>query len=274
LRTGNLMQPWPEEMTRRVVDVMRELMFAPTLSSKANLAQENLHGRVVVTGNTVIDALNLTTARLDSDPVLRAEIDARLPSVDAREPMLLVTGHRRESFGPGFANICAALADLATTNAVQIVYPVHLNPNVRGPVQEALGKLRNIHLVEPQDYLSFVRLMQRASIILTDSGGVQEEAPALGKPVLVMRDVTERPEAVAAGTVRLVGTQRESIVQAVMGLIGNAQERDDFAHRINPYGDGHASQRIVAALTGCAFEEFASARASDEQRVQLTVDAQ
>jgi UDP-N-acetylglucosamine 2-epimerase (non-hydrolysing) len=186
--------------------------------------------------------------------------------------VLLVTGHRRESFGAGFANICAALADLAQTNAVQIVYPVHLNPNVRGPVQESLANARNVHLIEPLDYLGFVRLMQHASIILTDSGGVQEEAPALGKPVLVMRDVTERPEAVAAGTVRLVGTQRDSIVQAVMSLLGSEQERESFARRINPYGDGLASQRIVASLTGLPFEEFTRGNLDDMlhvARVQL-----
>jgi UDP-N-acetylglucosamine 2-epimerase (non-hydrolysing) len=167
LRTGNLMQPWPEEMNRRVVDVMSDLMFAPTASSKANLAHEALHGKIIVTGNTVIDALNLTTARIDNDAALRAELDARLPFLDGALPVLLVTGHRRESFGAGFANICAALADLAKTNTVQIVYPVHLNPNVRGPVQETLGTARNVHLIDPLDYLGFVRLMQRASIILT-----------------------------------------------------------------------------------------------------------
>jgi UDP-N-acetylglucosamine 2-epimerase (non-hydrolysing) len=207
-------------------------MFAPTASSKANLARESLHGRVIVTGNTVIDALNLTIARIDGDAALRAELDARFDFLNNALPVLLVTGHRRESFGEGFANICAALGDLAKTNAVQIVYPVHLNPNVRGPVQESLGAARNVHLIEPLDYLGFVRLMQRASIILTDSGGVQEEAPALGKPVLVMRDVTERPEAVSAGTVRLVGTQREVIVRAVTDLLEDARERDDFARRV------------------------------------------
>ncbi len=258
LRTGDLLQPWPEEMNRRVVDVMSDLMFAPTASSKANLARESLHGRVIVTGNTVIDALNLTTARIDSDAALRARLDARLPLLDDALPVLLVTGHRRESFGDGFANICAALGDLAATGAVQIVYPVHLNPNVRGPVQASLSGARNVHLIEPLDYLGFVRLMQRASIILTDSGGVQEEAPALGKPVLVMRDVTERPEAVAAGTVRLVGTQREAIVQAVSALLDDVDARRAFARRLNPYGDGHASARIVAALTGRPFDEFTS----------------
>lgn len=256
LRTGNLLQPWPEEMNRRAVDVVSDLMFAPTASSKANLEREALHGKIIVTGNTVIDALNLTTARIDNTPALRAGLDARLPFLDSALPLLLVTGHRRESFGAGFANICAALADLAQTNTMQIVYPVHLNPNVRGPVQETLGGARNVHLIDPLDYLGFVRLMQRASIILTDSGGVQEEAPALGKPVLVMRDVTERPEAVEAGTVRLVGTQRESIVAAVTGILEDAGERAGFARRINPYGDGHASQRIVAALTGRPVEEF------------------
>ncbi|MGF6771023.1 UDP-N-acetylglucosamine 2-epimerase (non-hydrolyzing) [Paraburkholderia sp. GAS199] len=263
LRTGNLMQPWPEEMNRRVVDVMSDLMFAPTASSKANLAREALHGKVIVTGNTVIDALTLTTARIDSDAALRAELDARLPFLDGALPVLLVTGHRRESFGAGFANICAALGDLARTDKVQIVYPVHLNPNVRGPVQQSLGGARNVHLIDPLDYLGFVRLMQRASIILTDSGGVQEEAPALGKPVLVMRDVTERPEAVEAGTVRLVGTERGAIVRAVTALLDNVAERESFARRINPYGDGHASQRIVAALTKRPFAEFEAAVSAD-----------
>jgi UDP-N-acetylglucosamine 2-epimerase (non-hydrolysing) len=244
-------------MNRRIVDVMSDLMFAPTPSSKARLAEEALHGRIFVTGNTVIDALNLSAARIDSDPVLRASLDARLPFIDGARPLLLVTGHRRESFGAGFASICAALGELADSGAMQIVYPVHLNPNVRGPVQESLGARRDVHLIDSLDYLDFVRLMQRASIILTDSGGVQEEAPALGKPVLVMRDVTERPEAVAAGTVRLVGTERDAIVRAVSALAGDARERERFTHRMNPYGDGHASRRIVAALTGRPFEEFA-----------------
>jgi UDP-N-acetylglucosamine 2-epimerase (non-hydrolysing) len=256
LRTGNLMQPWPEEMNRRLVDVISDLMFAPTAGSKANLAAESLSGRVIVTGNTVIDALFMTVARIDSDAALRAELDARLLFIDDTKPVLLVTGHRRESFGAGFDGICSALADLAQRGDVQIVYPVHLNPNVRGPVQEKLGKLPNVHLIEPLDYAGFVRLMQRASIILTDSGGVQEEAPALGKPVLVMRDVTERPEAIAAGTVKLVGTRRASIVKAVTALLDDQGARDQFTSRINPYGDGHASGRIVAVLAGRPFEEF------------------
>ncbi|WP_074763666.1 non-hydrolyzing UDP-N-acetylglucosamine 2-epimerase [Paraburkholderia fungorum] len=261
LRTGNLQQPWPEEMNRRVVDVVSDLMFAPTAGSKANLARESLAGRVIVTGNTVIDALHETTARLDADPALRASLEARMSFVDGKRPLLLVTGHRRESFGPGFENICAALAELAHSEDLQIVYPVHLNPNVRGPVQATLGNVRNVHLIEPLDYVGFVWLMQRTSIILTDSGGVQEEAPALGKPVLVMRDVTERPEAVAAGTVRLVGTARESIVNEVRALLHDPQAYGEFARRVNPYGDGRASARIVASLTGRPFDEFAGEHA-------------
>jgi UDP-N-acetylglucosamine 2-epimerase (non-hydrolysing) len=257
LRTGNLMEPWPEEMNRRVVDVVSDLLFAPTASSKANLLAEALSGQVIVTGNTVIDALRLMCTRLDQDAPLREAIDARLPAIDPSLPLLLVTGHRRESFGDGFDHICAALATLAQTGKLQIVYPVHMNPNVRGPVLAALDNIPNVFLTAPLEYPDFVRLMQRASIVLTDSGGVQE-APALGKPVLVMRDVTERPEALAAGTVRLVGTERDSIVRAVLELVDNEQERRAFARRVNPYGDGHASERIVAALTGKPFEAFPS----------------
>ncbi|WP_083654675.1 non-hydrolyzing UDP-N-acetylglucosamine 2-epimerase [Burkholderia sp. SRS-W-2-2016] len=259
LRTGNLQQPWPEEMNRRVVDVASDLLFAPTASSKANLAREALAGRVIVTGNTVIDALHETLARLDADASLRAALEARMSFIDGTRPLLLVTGHRRESFGPGFANICAALAELAAGDDVQIVYPVHLNPNVRGPVQATLGNMRNVHLIEPLDYVGFVWLMRRATLILTDSGGVQEEAPALGKPVLVMREVTERPEAVAAGTVRLVGTARESIVREVRALLRDPLAYGEFARRVNPYGDGRASARIVACLAGRRFDEFGGA---------------
>jgi UDP-N-acetylglucosamine 2-epimerase (non-hydrolysing) len=258
LRTGDMAQPWPEEMNRRVVDVVSDLMFAPTAGSKANLAAESLQGRVIVTGNTVIDALFLTTARIDADAALRARLDKSTSFLDSTKPVLLVTAHRRESFGAGFAAICAALVELAKTNKVQIVYPVHLNPNVSGPVREALGHLPNVHLIEPLDYVGFVRLMQRSSIILTDSGGVQEEAPALGKPVLVMRDATERPEAIAAGTVRLVGTQKDRIVRAVCALLDDSHARDAFSRRLNPYGDGRASARIAAALTGRPFDEFTS----------------
>ncbi|MEX3958829.1 non-hydrolyzing UDP-N-acetylglucosamine 2-epimerase [Trinickia sp. EG282A] len=257
LRTGNMRQPWPEEMNRRVVDVMSDLMFAPTARSKANLAAERLQGRIIVTGNTVIDALLATAARIDGDAALRSRLDAELPTLDDTLPLLLVTGHRRESFGDGFARICEALNDLARTGRVQIVYPVHLNPNVRGPVQETLGSVPNVHLIEPLDYLGFVRLMQRAAIILTDSGGVQEEAPALGKPVLVMRDVTERPEAVEAGTVRLVGTSRRGIHDAVLACVEQLGDSRAALPR-NPYGDGRASERIAAVLAGRPYDEFGS----------------
>jgi UDP-N-acetylglucosamine 2-epimerase (non-hydrolysing) len=257
LRTGNMTQPWPEEMNRRVVDVMSDMMFAPTMGSKENLEREQLHGRIVVTGNTVIDALLMTIARIDADDALREQLDARLPVLDATLPLLLVTGHRRESFGDGFARICAALGDLAAPGGLQIVYPVHLNPNVLGPVRQALGGVPNVHLIAPLDYLAFVRLMQRASVILTDSGGIQEEAPSLGKPVLVMRDVTERPEALIAGTVQLVGTDRNVIRQAVQDHLERIAAGGVATSIVaNPYGDGQAASRIVAALTGRAFDEF------------------
>ncbi|SFP52465.1 UDP-N-Acetylglucosamine 2-epimerase [Ralstonia sp. NFACC01] len=256
LRTGDLYQPWPEEMNRRTIDVCADLLFAPTDSSRRNLQAENLGGRILVTGNTVIDALLQTTQRILKDDAFRTELDAHFPFLKDDRKVLLVTGHRRENFGSGFANICEALAKLARRDDIQIVYPIHLNPNVRGPVQTALAGLPNVHLIEPLDYARFVRLMQRAHVILTDSGGVQEEAPSLGKPVLVMRNVTERPEAVQAGTVRLVGTEVDSIVGAVSHLYDNDDAWRAFSQRLNPYGDGLASQRIVAALGGAHVQEF------------------
>jgi UDP-N-acetylglucosamine 2-epimerase (non-hydrolysing) len=259
LRTGDLSSPWPEEMNRRVIDAISEIMFAPTARAKANLMAEALQGRIVVTGNSVIDALYATTARIDADAALRAKLDAQLPELDDDKPVVLVTGHRRESFGEGFAAICAALDQLARSGDVQIVYPVHLNPNVRTPVRARIGNSPSVHLIEPLDYLGFVRLMQRATIVLTDSGGVQEEAPALGKPVLVMRDVTERPEALEAGAVRLVGTRTESIVDGVRALLEERRVGVAGREPISPYGDGLAAERIVAALKGQPFNEFSSA---------------
>ncbi|WP_316683137.1 non-hydrolyzing UDP-N-acetylglucosamine 2-epimerase [Ralstonia holmesii] len=256
LRTGDLYQPWPEEMNRRTIDVCADLLFAPTDSSRRNLQAENLGGRILVTGNTVIDALLQTTQRIVKDDAFRAELDAHFPFLKDDRKVLLVTGHRRENFGSGFANICEALAKLARRDDIQIVYPIHLNPNVRGPVQTALAGLPNVNLIEPLDYARFVRLMQRAHVILTDSGGVQEEAPSLGKPVLVMRNVTERPEAVQAGTVRLVGTEVDSIVGAVSHLYDNDDAWRAFSQHLNPYGDGLASQRIVSALGGGFIQEF------------------
>ncbi|WP_061147436.1 non-hydrolyzing UDP-N-acetylglucosamine 2-epimerase [Caballeronia arvi] len=256
LRTRNLQQPWPEEMNRRVVDVVSDLMFVPTHRSNENLAKETLHGRAFVTGNTVIDALRFATARIDSNDALRRKLDARFPFLDADKQLVLVTGHRRESFGQGLRDICAALSRIAKRRDVQIVYPVHLNPNVQATVISALGDAPNVYLIEPQDYMGFVRLLQRATLVLTDSGGVQEEAPTLGKPVLVMRDVTERPEAVDAGTAMLVGTNSAAIAGAVSLLLDDEDARAGFARSVNPYGDGRASARIVAALTGRPFEEF------------------
>ncbi|MBF8179049.1 MAG: UDP-N-acetylglucosamine 2-epimerase (non-hydrolyzing) [Burkholderiaceae bacterium] len=259
LRTGDLSQPWPEEMNRRVVDVMSDFLFAPTVSSRDNLLRENLAGRIVVTGNTVIDALQLTAQRLDKDASLRARLDTKFPFISPQRRVLLVTGHRRENFGDGFAHICEALAELAQRPDIDIVYPVHLNPNVRGPVQQLLSNLPRVHLIEPLDYLEFVRLMQLSHVVLTDSGGVQEEAPSLGKPVLVMRDVTERPEAVAAGTVQLIGTSKKRIVDGVSLLFDDEKKYQQFSNVVNPYGDGHASSRIVRALLGKDFEEFNAA---------------
>lgn len=266
LRTGNLQQPWPEEMNRRVVDVIGDYLFAPTAGSAGNLRNENLAGRIIVTGNTVIDALQLTAGRIDADAALQQRLDRHFPFVAAAQQagrkLLLVTGHRRENFGAGFDGICLALAELARRDDIEIVYPVHLNPQVLGPVHATLGGLPNVHLIAPLDYLHFVRLMQHAHVVLTDSGGVQEEAPALGKPVLVMRDVTERPEAVASGTVRLVGTDPRRIVATVAELFDDAASHASFARKINPYGDGRSAQRIVSALTGKPFTEFETADAA------------
>ncbi|HEY8615977.1 non-hydrolyzing UDP-N-acetylglucosamine 2-epimerase [Phenylobacterium sp.] len=257
LRTYDSGHPFPEEMNRRIVDLASDLMFAPTARSAANLAAEALEGRVLVTGNTVIDTLHWATARLDADHALRAKVDAGLPRISPGHRLVLVTGHRRENFGDGMANICAALLGLSRMDRTQIVYPVHLNPNVQGPVTEALAGQPNIHLIPPQDYVAFLRLMQRADVILTDSGGVQEEAPALGKPVLVMRDTTERPEALASGAVSLVGTDAERILSATLGHL----ERLDLGGRgpapVSPYGDGRAAARIVDAVVGREVIPFA-----------------
>jgi len=256
LRTGDLSQPFPEEMNRRVVDVMSRWLFAPTVTSRNNLLQENLQGQIHITGNTVIDALDLTLQKLDREPQIGEGFARRYPWLDANRRLMLVTGHRRENFGEGFRQICQALGELAQRTDVQIVYPVHLNPQVRDVVMTVLGDNPNVHLIDPLDYLEFVWFMRRAYLVLTDSGGVQEEAPHLGKPVLVMRNTTERPEAVEAGTVRLVGTDSERIVQAVKAFLDDTGLYAQVARSVNPYGDGKASARIVNALLGRPFTPF------------------
>ena len=248
LRTGNILSPWPEEVNRKVAGVITRLHFSPTERSRQNLLAENVPAEHVhVTGNTVIDALQEVVARIANDPALAASLAERLP-LDPCRRMILVTGHRRESFGGGFQRICSALRRIAERPDVEIVYPVHLNPNVKGPVDSLLSGLSNVRLIEPQDYLPFVYLMHRSFLILTDSGGVQEEAPSLGKPVLVMRETTERPEAVDAGTVRLVGTDEDVIVSSVNELLDDQAAYDAMSFAHNPYGDGLAASRIVEQI--------------------------
>ncbi|ELD8765570.1 UDP-N-acetylglucosamine 2-epimerase (non-hydrolyzing), partial [Vibrio cholerae] len=223
LRTGNIYSPWPEEANRKLTGVLAKYHFSPTETSKNNLLHENFtEESIFVTGNTVIDALLMIKDKLDQDSALKARLAAEFPYLDDNKKLILVTGHRRESFGSGFERICEALAQIANLHSdVQILYPMHLNPNVREPVSRILGKLENVFLVEPQQYLPFIYLMDRSYLILTDSGGIQEEAPSLGKPVLVMRETTERPEAVEAGTVKLVGTNVEKIVKNLDLLLVN-----------------------------------------------------
>ena len=250
LRTGDLSSPWPEEGNRTLTGHLATYHFAPTETSRQNLLRENIaDNRITVTGNTVIDALFWVRDRVLSDEALHNELTQRYPFLANGKKMILVTGHRQESFGRGFEQICHALAEIAANNPdVQIVYPVHLNPNVSEPVKRILGHVENVILIEPQDYLPFVWLMNRAWLILTDSGGIQEEAPSLGKPVLVMREMTERPEAVSAGTVCLVGTDSQRIVNEVTRLLQDESAYQAMSRAHNPYGDGHACHRILSAL--------------------------
>ncbi len=250
LRTGNLLSPWPEEGNRKLTGGLTAMHFAPTEKSRDNLLAENVDAETVfVTGNTVIDALLKITGQIKTDAALRGTLEDQFSFLSEDRKVLLVTGHRRESFGGGFERICSALADLARQHPdMDIVYPVHLNPQVQQPVNTLLAGINNVYLIAPLDYLPFVYLMDRAHLILTDSGGVQEEGPSLGKPVLVMRDTTERPEAVDAGTVKLVGTQTQKIVDEINVLLTDQAEyeRMSFAH--NPYGDGQACARIIDIL--------------------------
>lgn len=250
LRTGNIYSPWPEEANRKLTGAITTLHFAPTQTSAANLLAENVpSAAVTITGNTVIDALHQVVDKIKADTTLSAAFASQFPYGQHGRRLILVTGHRRESFGAGFESICQALQQIASQFPdADVVYPVHLNPNVREPVFRLLSNSPNVFLIEPQDYLPFVYLMSQSYLVLTDSGGIQEEAPSLGKPVLVMRDTTERPEAVAAGTVRLVGTDQAKIVEEVSRLMSDQHyyEQMSFAH--NPYGDGQACPRIVAAI--------------------------
>jgi UDP-N-acetylglucosamine 2-epimerase (non-hydrolysing) len=248
LRTGNIYSPWPEEVNRKLTGAIARLHFAPTERSRRNLLAEGVQeDHIIVTGNTVIDSLLEVSERLEQDNALAAAQSQAIGLGETRR-IVLVTGHRRESFGRGFERICAALDQLAQRDDITIVYPVHLNPKVQGPVERLLGGRENIRLIPPLDYLPFVHLMNRAELILTDSGGVQEEAPSLGKPVLVMRDTTERPEAIEAGTVRMVGTDDALIVSEASQLLDDSSAYNAMSFAHNPYGDGHASQRIVDAI--------------------------
>ena len=253
LRTYNMLSPWPEEMNRQVTDRICTYYFAPTEQSKKNLLQENIdEKKIFITGNTVIDALLMAVDIISSTPGMEEKIAKELQekgyNVGSRE-YILVTGHRRENFGEGFLHICKAIKELAALNPdMDIVYPVHLNPNVQKPVYELLSGVDNVYLISPLDYLPFIYAMQHSTLLLTDSGGVQEEAPSLGKPVLVMRDTTERPEAVEAGTVKLVGTDAEAIVSNVTALLQDKEMYKRMSETHNPYGDGQACERIMAAL--------------------------
>ena len=247
LRTGNIYSPWPEEANRQLTGRLATLNFAPTESSRTNLLAENVDASIVeVTGNTVIDALFMGQEILANSPDLLAKITEQFSFLDLSKKMILITGHRRENFGQGFEEICMALFTLATQRPeINFVYPVHLNPMAKEPVYRILSNCANVYLIEPQGYLQFLWLMQKSDLILTDSGGIQEEAPSLGIPVLVMRDTTERPEAVDAGTVKLVGASQTSIVEAVNQLLDMPSVYERMTKASNPYGDGKACKRIV-----------------------------
>ena len=250
LRTGDIYSPWPEEANRQITGVLTNYHFAPTKVSKENLLKENKDSStILVTGNTVIDALFLALDKIEKEKDLQEKIIKKINSqyrISEYQKIILVTGHRRENFGEGFINICEALKEIAISNPhVDIVYPVHLNPNVQKPVKDILSDVSNVFLIEPLEYESFIYLMNKAYFIITDSGGVQEEAPSLGKPVLVMRDTTERPEAIAAGTVKLVGTNKDTIVKEANGLLVDLSEYEKMSKAHNPYGDGKACEKIV-----------------------------
>lgn len=258
LRTHNIYSPWPEEMNRQITGRIATYDFSPTPLSRQNLLDEGVSpDKIIVTGNTVIDALQMVVARIKKDASLQKQLAKQLLTagydVSRSKRLVLITGHRRENFGDGFINICSAIRDLAAKYPdVDFVYPMHLNPNVRKPIHKVFGEnledLGNLFFIEPLEYLDFVFLMEKSTLVLTDSGGIQEEAPGLGKPVLVMRDTTERPEALEAGTVKLVGTYYDRIVGEVSRLLDDKGAYDAMSHAVNPYGDGHACERIVEKL--------------------------
>ena len=253
LRTGNIYSPWPEEMNRRLTGAITTYHFAPTEMAKSNLVREGVGNHIFVTGNTVIDALLMAVNMIHSDPQVQSQIQQTIigkgyPMGNQRK-IILITGHRRENFGEGFVSICEAIQNLAMKYPeFDLIYPVHFNPNVRKPVYDLLGHTSNIFLVEPLEYLPFIYLMEKSYLVLTDSGGIQEEAPSLGKPVIVLRNTTERPEAVDAGTVILVGTDKDLIFNEVSRLIEDAAHYRAMSHAHNPYGDGHAAERIIDHL--------------------------
>jgi UDP-N-acetylglucosamine 2-epimerase (non-hydrolysing) len=249
LRTGNIYSPWPEEINRRLTGAIATIHFAPTETARENLLKEGVkENSIKVTGNTVIDALLDITNRIRKDHKLNTDMRTRFNFLDENKKIILITSHRRENFGEGIINICAALKKISERKDVQIVFPVHPNPNVKQPILQHLNGISNIHLIGPQEYLPFVYLMDKSYLILTDSGGIQEEAPSLGKPVLVLRQTTERPEAVTAGTVKLVGTDNIKIIKEVESLLDNIVERDKMSLIKNPYGDGCASKRIISTI--------------------------
>ena len=254
LRTGNIYSPWPEEANRQLTTQITSYHFAPTTTSKTNLLKENVNEQsIAVTGNTVIDALFLALEKIKSNKQLESNIIDHLKTLDYElkddKKIILVTGHRRENHGQGFINICTALKEIAVSNPdIDIVYPVHLNPNVQKPVKKLLSSINNIYLIEPLQYEQFIYMMDRSYFIITDSGGVQEEAPSLGKPVLVMRDTTERPEALDARTVKLVGTDTDLIIKEAQELIDNKKAYELMSKASNPYGDGHACEKVIAFL--------------------------
>lgn len=262
LRTYNMLSPWPEEMNRQVTSRIADYNFSPTPLSEQNLKEEKVHGQIFVTGNTVIDALHMVVDKLKSNAALAVEQDEVMKAAgyDVKrlandKKLVLITGHRRENFGDGFISMVTAMKDLSEKYPeVDFVYPMHLNPNVRKPIHEVFGEdltaYKNFFFIEPLQYLEFVYLMEKSTVVLTDSGGIQEEAPGLGKPVLVMRNTTERPEALSAGTVKLVGTDHDLIVSNVSQLLEDRSYYDKMSHAVNPYGDGKACNRIVRALKG------------------------